>query len=97
MKPKVGHQRFIALGISNLQTASQFINSLESYIGEVKDPSLLAITGEQAMSIMNFMTKHNMHNPFLMKYMQERHRISERQGAFSLQRKREIKEQRLTT
>lgn len=91
---KVGHQRFIAAGIPALQAASQFLHELEKYINETGDPSLLAMTGNQAQAVLQFMMKHQMYNRTIIHAMTERKRISELQGGHSLSQKRRLAQER---
>lgn len=91
-------QRWIKQGMASLFAANKFFEDFDEYAMRVKDPSLLAMTGPEATELLKVLRNaHGMYSGRVQLMLRERVRISELQGSYSLQRKRELKEQRATT
>lgn len=86
--------RWVETGVATLKPTALFMRQLKDYVQETNDASLLAMTGAEAERILRFLVEQTEKYGKLKIVLQERMRISERQGAFSLQRKREIREER---
>ena len=84
--------RWIKTGVATLDPVSTFIEDLEEYVTDTSDPSLLAMTKEQATAILNFLDERRSND--LKNALRERIRICVLQGEYSLQRKRAKRELR---
>lgn len=90
-KPKAFIQQWNHLGVSSLQSAHSYLVGLKYYINETNDPSLLAMTGTQAASVLEFMDSWGIKHEKMHHALSERVRISELQGSYSQRRKRELR------
>lgn len=82
--------RWVRTGITTLIPAETFIDDLIEYIEDTGDPSLLAMTREQASTILKYIIKHfdqDRHKGVIYA-LKERIRICTLQGEYSLSQKR---------
>ena len=82
--------RWLRTGIAALGPASTFMDDLEDYVRKTGDPSLVAMTKEQAIEILAFLEfQHRISGDLqLIHALRERIRICVLQGEYSLAQKR---------
>jgi len=99
MYDKFHIQNWINIGVPTLITARTFLDDLKYYVFKLGDPSLIAMTGGQARAVMQYIEHVGARNKYddLYRAMQERVRISELQGEYSLAQKRKLREARMNT
>lgn len=88
-KHKTAVHRHIRLGITTLNAAAEFLLSLQEYIDETNDPSLLAMTKQQAEAILRYVS---VSNESIELALRERVRISVLQGEYSQSQKKKFQE-----
>lgn len=82
--------RWLRTGIATLTPVEVFVTDLVNYIERTGDPSLLAMTKEQAREVLYYIEEYSNSIKFqdVRFALRERIRICELQGEYSVQQKR---------